>query len=340
MIRLTGIVLLAIVLGYGNDMNTPSQNNDIVVELKSDKKEQNSRCDSTLVQDKWFYTYSECDTQTTQLSVLANISKENVDGSQLSVVSNFANKNLSGFQLSGGYNHVGDTVKGAQFSGFVNYARIVDGAQFASYINVADVVDGWQFGDLNIADTVKGGQFGIVNVADHIDGYGIGLFTYADNGLFHVDYSVEESGMNRLTFATGKTFYTSYSVGYTFDGETNPYLFGFGLGYHKDFSNLYLETGFTANLVLDRHTNISDIDDEDEKDLDLSEWRNNTLMQFNVRLGAELFSNVGIFAGATYNGLETHGNDQLMGPWTDEFTDNHENFHYWPGFEVGIRIGR
>ncbi len=340
MIRLLFIVLLAIVFGYASDTTALSQSNDVVVELKSDKKEKCCSCDSALVQDRWFYNYSECDTQTTQLSILANISKEDIDGSQVSLVSNFANKNLSGFQLSGGYNHVGDTIKGAQFSGFVNYARIVDGAQFASYVNVADVVNGWQIGDLNIADTVKGGQIGFVNVADHIDGYGIGFFTYADNGLFHVDYSVEESGMNRLTFATGKTIYTSYSVGYTFDGKTNPYLFGFGFGYHKDFSSLYLETGFTANLVLDRHTKLSDLDDEDEKDLELNEWRNNTLMQLNVRLGTELFSNVGIFAGATYNGLETHGNDQLMGPWTDDLTGTHENFHYWPGFEVGIRIGR
>ncbi len=338
MIRLLFTVLLAIVFGYANDTAATTQNNDVLVGLKSGKNEQCCSCDSVLVQDKWFYTYSECDTQTTQLSALANISKESIDGSQVSIISNFANKNLSGIQLSGGYNHVGDTIKGAQFSGFVNYARIVDGAQIASNINVADVVHGWQIGELNIADTVKGGQVGVINIADHIDGYGIGLFTYADNGLFHVDYSVEESGMNRLTFATGKTFYTSYSVGYTFDGETNPYLMGVGFGYHKDFSMLYLETGFRANLIMDRHTKFSNSDHD--KNLESDEWRNNALMQLNVRLGTELFSNVGIFAGATYNGLETHGNDQLLGPWTDDFTGAHENFHYWPGFEIGIRIGR
>ncbi|MGL1901053.1 MAG: hypothetical protein OCC49_02870 [Fibrobacterales bacterium] len=295
-----------------------------------------SPCGEKRVDKTWYYTYSECKNQSTQISALSNVATENVSGSQVSLVSNIALGDLEDFQLTSGYNHVGGTIRGYQLFAFANYAKRVEGGQIFGTINSAQYVEGIQIGNVNVVDTIVGGQIGMLNIADHIDGYSFALLTIADNGLFHVDYSADESGMNRLTFASGKTLFTSYSIGYTFDSETNPYSLGMGVGYHKEMGRVYTEVEMHGSLIMDKHTVLTRKDD----DWDRNDWRHNSLGQIKARIGMQLLNKVGLFGGVTYNGLWTHGNGALTAPWTDEYTQDHDDVHHWPGFEIGIRIGQ
>jgi hypothetical protein len=293
-------------------------------------------CENLRSDNTWYYSYSECKNQSTQISALANISKENVEGSQISIISNVALEDLEDIQLSGGYNHVGGVLKGYQLFAFANYAKRVEGGQLFGEINSAKYVDGIQIGTVNIVDTIVGWQIGMLNVADHIDGYSLAFLTYSDNGLFHVDYSFDETGMNRLTFASGKTLFTSYSLGYTFDSDTNPFSFGMGMGYHKDCGMMYGEFELHGSVIVDKHSDFSKKDSDWDKD----EWRHNSLGQVKARIGAELINGIGVFGGVSYNSLWTHDNGELMGAWTDEYTKENDDIRHWPGFEFGIRIGR
>jgi len=304
---------------------------------KSQSREPETNCEKTK-QDKWFFKYSQCKNQPTQVSLMVNISQEKVEGSQFSLITNVANKDVKNFQVAYAYNHVNNKIDGAQISLFANYARHVDGAQISSDINVAKRVDGLQLSGINIVDTISGVQIGAFNLARHIDGYSIGLLTISGNGLLHVDVSQEETGMSKLTFASGKTLFTSYSFGYTFDGVTNPYSFGMGFGYHKDFSRLYLETSLHGNLILDKRTKWSEIEDHDHKSD--PDWRFNSLFQLKACMGIKLVRGIGVFGGVMYSGLKTRDNGELMHSWTNDYTKSKGDFYYWPGLEMGIRIGR
>ncbi len=220
-----------------------------------------------------------------------------------------------------------------------NYARHVRGAQIAYDMNIAKTVDGWQVGSVNLADSIKGTQLGIVNIARHLDGNGIGFLTLSKNGLLHLDVSAEETGMGRLTFASGKTFFTSYTFGYTFDSRNHPFSFGMGFGYHKDFGKAFLEGELGHHLVLDKHTERDRLEDDDEPVGD-SDWRHNSLLQAKLRVGAGLLRNIHVFGGLSYNALVTYENERLTIPWTDEFTTRSEDVFSWPGVEIGIRFGR
>ncbi|MBF0431415.1 MAG: hypothetical protein HQK83_09065 [Fibrobacteria bacterium] len=296
---------------------------------------------SRINQDTWYYNYSEQFDQPTQTSLLFNFSRENVKGSQISIFTNFANKNVKNIQLAWGVNHTNKQVDGAQISGILNIAHQVDGFQLAGEINFAKKVDGWQVANINMADTIKGVQLGLFNFANHIDGSTIGFFNYSKNGLLHLDILTSESGMNMLKFATGKTFFTSYTLGYTFDSETNPYRIGMGFGYHKDMNKLFFEGEFNGSLILDNQTKWSKVEDLcDNSQKHCKEIRHNSLYSLSARLGWELFSNLSLFGGLNYNWLDTDEHGPLMNPWSDRMTADYNDFHSWPGFELGVRIGR
>jgi hypothetical protein len=280
-------------------------------------------CESSKNNSNWLLKDFECSPNKTQASLLANISRQDAKHGQVSLLTNIAMQDVEKFQLAW----------------TLNYGKHVRGAQIAWNINIANKVEGWQLGGINIADTVKGAQLGSINIANHLEGVGIGFLTLTNNGLLHLDISAEESGMEKLSFASGKTFFTSYSLGYSLENDTHPYSFGMGFGYNKAFAKTYLEAELQVALVLDRYTKLSNIDKHKDDDKD-SDWRYNHLMQAKLRIGHELFHNLGIFGGISYNALATHEQDRLIGSATETFTTHSKDFYGWPGLEIGIRLGR
>jgi hypothetical protein len=280
-------------------------------------------CDTAGNRERWYFSHRECPSRTTQVALLANVSQGEVEGSQLSLLANVAMEDVRRFQVAGVF----------------NYGKRVRGVQLAGDVNLAQRVDGWQLGGVNIADTVKGGQVGSINIARELDGYGIGFLTLARNGLLHLDALSDETGMARLRFASGKTLFTSYSIGYTPDSPTHPYSFGIGFGYHKAFGRAYFEGELHGSLILDEDTRLEDLEDKGRKPGD-SDWRHNSLFQVGLRLGRELAPNLGLFGGATLNALATHENERLLHPWSDAFTETFDEGYFWPGLEIGIRWGR
>ena len=232
-----------------------------------------------------------------------------------------------------------ETVAGSQWSGSVNYAKHVTGPQIAYDINIAGKADKFQLSCMNIADTVLGSQIGLINVSKKLGGSSFGMLTVTENGIFHLDASTEESGMQVLQFASGKNVFTSLSFGYAVYQDAHPYSFGLGFGYAKYFRRGYLEGEVQWHLVMDKDTKDKDIED-DGKHVGDSDWRHNTLLQAKLRSGWTLYRNLGIFAGISFNTLVTHDNGRLIGPWTEDWTTHEEDEFHWPGAEIGIRIGR
>lgn len=281
-----------------------------------------TNCDTTKNIGNGYVDYRECGAPGSQLSLFANISKGGVSGSQAALLANISL----------------EKVEGSQLSSTMNLARSVNEQLFAS-LNIARRVRTLQMGGINIADTVEGSQIGYVNIARRIDGHSFGLLTIAGNGLLHVDATVEETGMEYLTFASGRRFFTSYSLGYTFSEGNHPFAFGMGVGYHQDLWRLYVEGELDGRLVMDKDTRFKDFGEEGHRPGD-EEWRHNTLFQAKLRLGSRVYRGLGFFGGVSYNVQFFEGNERLMGSWTERFTGTSDEAAWWPGLEVGIRLGR
>lgn len=291
-------------------------------EKPQDGPEASTSCETSKNHNEWYLRYRECGDRGTQVSLLANVATEDVRGGQYSLLANIAAGDLESIQMAT----------------TLNIARSA-GAQIFGDVNIAQRVRYLQFGGVNIADTAEGTQVGFVNIANRLDGFGIGFLTLAGNGLLHVDVTAEETGMQKLTFASGRGLFTSYSLGYAMAEGSHPYSFGFGAGYHRDFGALHAEGEFHGSLVLDRHTSLDDLEDEDKMPGDKG-WRHNTLFQGKLRMGGKLLHHLGVFGGVTYNVLAFGDEERLTGPWTDGLTGSNDDVAWWPGFEVGIRLGR
>jgi hypothetical protein len=191
---------------------------------------------------------------------------------------------------------------------------------------------------------VNGSQIGFLNISRRLNGYGIGFFTFAGNSMLHGDVRVDETGMTKFGFTTGKGFFTSYTFGYTVAEDNHPYGFGMGFGYHAPFRRSYLEGELGITTIMDEATDYpeydGDFDGGFDDDFDEDEFRYNTHLQAKLRLGGQLTRWLSVFAAVTGNSLVTHGEDRLIGPWTDDLTGTIEDTYFWPGFEIGIRLGR
>ena len=303
--------------------------------------------DSNLQKISWFYDYRAEKSTGNQVAFLATVSAEDIYGLQLSIFANLANANMGGSQFSFGTNIVNGHMNGHQFFAPVQYATRMNGSQIFGFINRAREIDGWQIGDINIADTingvqlgglniannVQGSQFGFINIADSISSHSLALFTLTRNGLFHMDYTLEDNGMSVLNFTTGKKFFTTYSVGYHIESRKHPYRFGFGIGYHIDVNPVFLEALWQTSLLVDEDTKLSNADKRSHL------WRQNYFTQLKAKVGFKIGKYAGVFAGASYNFLETGNDGMLIKPKYTSNLKSDKDWYYWPGFEAGIRIG-
>lgn len=283
-----------------------------------------SGCDSSRNGETWYWSRRDCGTSPTQLSFIANVSRETVEGSQAAFIANVAMRNVENVQVAAVF----------------NYADSIHGSQWAWDVNLARKVDGFQLGGLNVADTVKGSQIGFLNISRHLTGYGIGYFTFAGNSMLHGDVYADETGMTRLGFTTGKGFFTTHYLGYTVAEDNHPYTFGLGFGYQAPFRRSYFEGELGVAMIMDESTDYPDFEDDFDEDFYDEEFRYNTLLQAKLRLGGNLTRHLSVFGGATWNTLFTHGEGRLIAPWTDDITGSIEDTYFWPGFEIGIRLGR
>jgi hypothetical protein len=279
-------------------------------------------CDTAQNESAWYKKDLKCPEPGNQYSLLANISDAKVSGGQAALFANITT----------------DEVQKYQIAGTLNYAHRVR-TQLAWSMNFARRVDRLQIGGWNIADTVKGMQLGLINISKELDGTSIGLLTLTRNGILHVDATTDETGMARIAFASGKKFYTSYSFGYTPEASNHPFSIGVGFGRQWSWASRYFESELTMHMIADRHTD-PDLWKEHDKDPDLHEVGFDHLVQAKVRLGQALFGKVSLFGGLTYNIMYVGSDAPLSQPWSNSFTIAQDDMRYWPGVEVGLRLGR
>lgn len=282
--------------------------------------------ESALVKDQY------CNRDRNQFSILANITRDTLEGTQAALAGNIAAEKVK-TQISGGF----------------NYAREVR-TQLGWNVNIAHQVEALQLGGWNIADTVKGMQIGFVNISKQIDGSSIGMFTFSKNGLMHLNLSSEETGMGHITFASGHKFYTAFDFGYTIEDANHPFSVGLGFGRHWAFGDGYVEFELFMHMVADKRTTESQWE-RHEKHGHWDDAGINHLGQAKLRLGQSLFGKggaspaghwggLGVYAGLSFNALLHGDNEALIHPWTDHFSQEWKHGRYWPGLEVGIRLGR
>ncbi len=308
-------------------------------------------CQENPNQITWYKKDAHCAVATHQASLIYNVSRDTLMGNQLAFLANIGSEKVGGHQIAAGLNYAGETrwqlglsaniarkVESFQI-GSCNFADTVQGSQIALNINFARRVKSFQIGGWNIADTVLGTQIGFVNIAHEVQGASIAFFTLAGNGLFHLDMTTDEAGMGRLTFATGKTFYTAYSFGYTPDADNHPFALGMGIGYHKDIGLGYGEAEIASHMIVEEGVSEKDFRRKTHDDK-MSQDGINSLFQAKVRFGHRLLGPVGLFAGATFNALYHGDTHAVIQPWSDGATQHTHDVDYWPGIEIGLRFGK
>jgi hypothetical protein len=251
---------------------------------------------------------------------------------------------LRGAQISGAINVVAGDADGAQIAGAVNVSGDADGAQIAGAINVAANVDGTQIagainvahGDVNGAQIsgavnvasgrVHGLQLGVVNIADESDAP-IGLVNVIKRGRHHVDVWGSESGLFMAGGQLGgKYTHAILAVGLRPGPDGARFAFGGGIGFHVDASE---RLGIDVDFL---HYDLSA----------LQSTRSVQMSQARVLFDVELFSRMRVFAGPTFNVLEsndpTDTNPSPYGSWSVTRGASEWHVAIWPGIALGTRL--
>ena len=253
-----------------------------------------------------------------------------LNGGQFGSSFNYAEE-VSGVQLSGGANGA-YLVNGVQASGGFNIVKEINGAAIAGALNLSEKTTGVQMATINVSDTIKGVQLGVVNVSGHADGVALGLFNYAGNGILALRYSVDETGLNKFSLASGTEYlYLEYIFG-VHENNSDHIAMGLGLG-SRVFSSDYFNThvGIEGN-VLFKEDDLSNESVWDDAQSHLS-----AKAQFGYKPFKKYLE---IFVGIKYSLVDIEGHNGLIeSPWWDSTNGNNEVRH-WPGFHLGISLGQ
>ncbi|MBT5829446.1 MAG: hypothetical protein HOH77_04540 [Candidatus Latescibacteria bacterium] len=277
---------------------------------------------------------------TVQLAGLVNLAKI-ATGHQFSGLGNLNQKGTVKLQISGLSNISGGSVSIGQFSGLANIAKnpsaiqIAGGANIsrnikigqAGAVNIAQKVTGFQIGVANITNRISGLQVGVVNLSNKINGESIGLLSYANNGLLNANVWQDEVGLSHFTLQSGSQhLYTAYSVGAkTFD-QHPVFAIGVGFGGQIESSRAYLDLSGHQYVVFE------DID---------TDYVRNHLSRLRGSFGIKLTNNISGFVGASANFLWNGKHKPLLSPWGGhKNVSTNGKYTTWPGYFVGIRIGR
>lgn len=319
-----------------------------------------------------FYNYQRKPFRGYQLSIFANLAKQQsghqiagfmnagekrVDGIQLASLANFAGGPSRSGQYAGLANFAQDTVHAVQAAGLINLAKVATGYQFAglgnlnkkstvklqisgianisenikigqvSTFNMAKKVSGFQIGVTNIANHISGLQVGVLNISQKINGEAIGLLSYANNGLLNVNMWQDEVGLSHFTLQSGSQhLYTAYSVGAKLFDQHPVFAIGVGFGGQIESSRTYLDLSGHQYLVYE------DIDTDNIF---------NHLSRLRGTFGIKFTNNISAFAGASANLLWNGTHPPVLSPWGGhKKVSTNGKYTTWPGYFVGVRIGR
>lgn len=300
-----------------------------------------------------------------QFAWLVNQAKARA-GSQISLVGNLAIKDLQGWQATGTVNWSVGAVQGGQVAGALNIAPQVRGWQVAGSSNIVVDIRGWQvasgsniarrvkggqFGALNIASTVEGWQVGMVNLSGDISGgQPLGLINYSRTGLFNVNAWRDETGLNGFALSSGsRTFYTSLSVGFFEKSGQRHWATGLGLGLQKTQGALF------SALELNQYRITRDVDGGNYRidvgvnppnvEVEVGDPKpENYLTRLRLMAGWKMpggfAGGLSIVGGLSLNMLWTEGGEHLVEPQYGSAQEMGDDVFFWPGFSVGIRMGR
>lgn len=169
-------------------------------------------------------------------------------------------------------------------------------------------------------------QLGIINISDDIDGVPSGIINYSKPGIFDVSTWRDETGIGLATLRSeSRNLYISYSAGYDPASNNHPYALVLGAGVDKNLGRAMVGLDVIAFFVKARVKTRSP---------------ENYLTRFRIPVGLRINSGFSIFAGPSFNILFTDNDPALISPvgnYQHKVGDEH---YVWPGFFVGLRIGR
>ncbi|HNW51224.1 MAG TPA: hypothetical protein PKH79_09085 [Prolixibacteraceae bacterium] len=292
-----------------------------------------------------------------QVAGFANINKQTDKSFQAAGFANLSTQGSTRFQASGflntaaeingiqasGFANLSKNLTGVQGSGFMNLARDVKGLQGSGFANVAHDVEGLQAsGFINIAHKVKGVQAaGFINICDSIDGIPIGFISIVKKGGYrNFEVSTSEWSPVQLTYRMGiEKFYSIYTLS-KLDGDWDRYALGFGFGHNH---NIFNKTDLNIELVHHEEFLI--------RPHAFGQERENSISQLKLGIRRNLFKNIWINAGPTFNmawayrfkgSVQPEGEDLQPYLWNvDAKVNSHYpnwNSRFWVGFHAGISI--
>jgi hypothetical protein len=247
--------------------------------------------------------------------------------------------------------NIAPQVRGWQVAGSSNIVGDIRGWQVASGSNIARRVKGGQFGALNIASTVEGWQIGMINLSGDISGgQPLGLINYSRTGLFNVNAWRDETGLNGFALSSGsRTFYTSLSVGFFEDSGQRHWATGLGLGLQKT------QGAFFSALELNQYRITRDVDGGNYRiavgvnppnvEVEVGDPKpENYLTRLRLMGGWKLpggfAGGLSIVGGLSLNMLWTEGGEHLVEPQYGSVREMADDIFFWPGFSIGLRLGR
>ncbi|HKP94146.1 MAG TPA: caspase family protein [Fibrobacteria bacterium] len=257
---------------------------------------------------------------------VGNVAWGFVNGGQAAAVFNAA-KGVQGGQVAAVANVSLGNVKGGQVSAVLNAARDVKGGQVTAVANAARDVEGAQVAAvLNAARDVNGSQVGLVNISHDIrNGIPFGLINYSHTGLHSANLWADELGFQHVELLSGsRTFYTYLSAGDRVVASGKALALGAGLGVQVPRGRWF---GAADLGVTDFHFNY-DFDGNGP-----------ALYRLRLRAGRELIPFVSVFGGLSGNVFWDRG-DGTAFPAGEYQAKLASDVYAWPGFYLGLRLGR
>lgn len=257
-----------------------------------------------------------------QATAVTNINHGNLEGIQAAAVANLNTGDLDGAQLSSVANLNQGKMRGLQATTVYNHADHIEGLQVSSVANSAGSVEGAQISLLNISSgKVKGFQLGLVNYAEESD-VSIGIINIVKNGYRSLDAWASDTAPFQLGLKLGsRKVYSLLALSQETSGVP---MAGFGLGYHHDVSDYYID----ADLVT-----YARIENKEEMQPDT----NDMLAKLRFTLGWRLTQDIAIIGGVAFNSsfsFEGEGEEESVIHGRVRTRDNY-TLRYGPGLFAG-----
>lgn len=272
-----------------------------------------------------------------QISGVANLALDTLEGVQAAAVFNYLHSKSSGVQVSAVSNIALDSLDGVQVSAVLNFSGgKVKGTQVTAVANIAGDVEGTQIGLINIGKKVEGMQLGLVSINDTVSGASFGLINYSNSGVFHLNPYSDELGIQYLTLVSGsKQLFTRYTYGEKVFGSSRTPVIGLGLGTQVDLTVAKLYIEFDQLLIAREELNWEIQNTKDDPSL---------VSRFKFSMVKQILPWVAIDAGVNLNySYSMDSNSNALPEYTDLENlgnDGAAQQHMWPGFSIGLRLGR